>query len=191
MPTSLRYGPQYPSNNQPSCDAGAQRVLVDSGDRRRFDTGAVRDVATGKGRFDLLCGYALQALAQQLEIGCQKYGDRNWEKGIPQSSFIDSGARHLFKHLRGDNDEDHLLAAFWNLHAAVSQRERMRAGVLHHEGLDDLPVKFYQHPGVYPRTAETAFTQVNASGMDGAGYSIDPTPVGPLQETLRDQGRKF
>ena len=46
------------------------------------------------------------------------------DKGIPQHSFIDSGLRHLFKYLRGDRDEDHLVAAFWNIAWALEQEEQ-------------------------------------------------------------------
>ena len=49
------------------------------------------------------------------ESGCQKYGDRNWEKGIPCHSFADSAMRHLVKYMDGWTDEDHLIAAIWNL----------------------------------------------------------------------------
>lgn len=112
--------------------------IKDSGERREFSTGAVRDMSAGKGRFDLLCPYAENELAKHMEKGCAKYGDRNWEKGIPQHSFIDSAKRHLNKVQRGLHDEDHLVAAYWNLHCAISQRERIKLGLLPAE-LDDLP----------------------------------------------------
>jgi hypothetical protein len=47
--------------------------------------------------------------------GLEKYGERNWEKGIPLHSFIDSGTRHLIKYLGGYTDERHDLAFIWNL----------------------------------------------------------------------------
>lgn len=116
-----------------------KQIIKDSGERRDFGTGAVRDMSEGKGRFDLLCGYAIGALAEHMERGSKKYGDRNWESGIPMSSFTDSALRHLFRYLRGNTDEDHLLAAFWNLHCAVSQRERFLRDLLDPNALDDLP----------------------------------------------------
>ncbi len=68
--------------------------VKDSGERREFSTGSVRDVRKGKGRFDLIPPCALLLLAQHYENGAVKYGDRNWEKGQPLSSYVDSMLRH-------------------------------------------------------------------------------------------------
>ena len=48
--------------------------------------------------------------------GAEKYGERNWEKGIPLHSFIDSGVRHFLKHIDGQTDERHDRAFVWNMH---------------------------------------------------------------------------
>lgn len=96
-------------------------AIKDSGDRTEFTTGAVRDMHTGKGRMDLLPVTAIIELSKHCENGAIKYGERNVDKGIPQHSFIDSGLRHLFKYLRGDKDENHLVAALWNIAWAVEQ----------------------------------------------------------------------
>lgn len=151
-------------------------TLKDSGDRREFETGAVRDMAKGKGRCDLLpiksfswllgykegrvmanietfkqsgsskdlksaiknlaesrdydpnygiseCGFDLDRsvasmildVSLQFEAGAEKYGEGNWQKGIPTYVYIDSAVRHYLKHLRGDTDEPHLRATVWNL----------------------------------------------------------------------------
>ena len=90
-------------------------MIQDSGNRREFETGAVRDIQTGKGRMDLLPACALIRLSKHFENGVQKYEERNWEKGIPIHSFIDSGLRHIMNYLDGKTDEDHLCAATWNL----------------------------------------------------------------------------
>lgn len=89
--------------------------IADSGDRTEFGSGAVRDMHEGKGRFDLLPMCVLMRLARHYEAGSKKYGDRNWEKGIPCHSFADSTMRHLVKYMDGWRDEDHLIAAIWNL----------------------------------------------------------------------------
>ena len=89
--------------------------VADSGDRTEFSSGAVRDMHEGKGRFDLLPMCVLMRLARHYEAGSKKYGDRNWEKGIPCHSFADSAIRHLVKYMDGWTDEDHLIAAIWNL----------------------------------------------------------------------------
>jgi hypothetical protein len=100
------------------------KILKDSGDTREFGTGAIRDMAEGKGRFDLLPAAALLRLAKHYEAGAKKYGDRNWENGQPISVLIDSGMRHLFKYLDGWTDEDHLSAAAWNILGAMWMEEK-------------------------------------------------------------------
>lgn len=113
-------------------------TLKDSGTRRGFGTGAVRDAATGKGRFDLLPLFGLLAGALQMERGMEKYGARNWEKGMPLSIFADSAQRHLLKHIAGFDDEPHLDAAIWNLLCLAEGRERIKRGIWP-ANLDDLP----------------------------------------------------
>lgn len=136
--------------------------LHDSGNRITFSTGAVRDIAEGKGRCDLLpLGIiadrlndrvftfieeyirigdpaalwsaldefigeddkqwysALLDVAKHYEAGCAKYGDRNWERGVPVHCYIDSGVRHYIKHKRGDQDEPHDRAFVWNIFGAL------------------------------------------------------------------------
>jgi len=88
---------------------------------RRFDTGAVRDSAEGKGRFDLLPWGAIQALAKHCERGAAHYGERNIDKGIPQHSLIDSAIRHLSSYIQGDGEPHHLTAALWNIAWAAEQ----------------------------------------------------------------------
>lgn len=132
--------------------------ILDSGERREFDTGAVRDIAEGKGRCDLLPldviaqlvddivlseiesyrqtgeviylykalrwfikkryespADAVLELSKHFEDGAKKYGEYNWQKGLPLSSFINSGVRHYLKWLRGDEDERHDRAFMWNI----------------------------------------------------------------------------
>ena len=105
-------------------------MIADSGNRFQFDGGGVRDMHQGKGRFDLLPMYALDAVAKLMEEGAVKYGDRNWENGIPNSSFVDSAFRHLNKFVREEYDEPHLVQAAWNLLCAIDQQERIKRGKL-------------------------------------------------------------
>lgn len=142
-------------------------MILDSGNRTEYPTGAVRDIKEGKGRCDLmpldvvgefmddevieliyafqrnnkkivLLYAALEKICQRnyedlknigyirksnmlldvsvhFEEGAKKYGEYNWQKGIPVHSYIDSAIRHYLKHLRGDNDENHLRAFIWNI----------------------------------------------------------------------------
>lgn len=151
-------------------------IIKDSGNRRQFDTGAVRDMQEGKGRCDLMplgviatlmnnnpvlhelrmfldstdtnclyrclkefskhyddfktkpgqieilnqryCTMFLE-VAKHFEEGAKKYGENNWQKGIPANCYIDSAIRHYLKWLRGDKDEPHDRAFVWNLMCCI------------------------------------------------------------------------
>ena len=150
-------------------------MINDSGNRRKFESGAVRDMAEGKGRCDLMplnvvsdlfgdfvfmgqtsseiseCFRLLSActdekaskhlrylsavnaincfqiitglslpdmmleVAVHYEEGAKKYGEHNWEKGLPLWCFIDSATRHFLKYLGGRTDERHDRAFVWNM----------------------------------------------------------------------------
>lgn len=65
-------------------------------------------------------GYTMMLeVAKHFEEGADKYGERNWEKGIPVSRYIDSAIRHYLKHMHGDRDERHDRAFCWNLLCAT------------------------------------------------------------------------
>lgn len=90
-------------------------MIKDSGERTQFESGAVRDMHEGKGRMDLLPWAAIMEVSKHCEAGAKKYGEHNVDRGIPTSSLCDSGMRHLAKYLDGWTDENHLVAAAWNL----------------------------------------------------------------------------
>lgn len=137
-------------------------MIKDSGERREFDTGAVRDIQEGKGRCDLMplrvvAKYmddeiisaislfvresdtkflyaAIQSfqekrydddysllleVSKHFEEGAKKYGENNWQKGLPPSCYIDSAIRHYLKFRRGDNDEPHDRAFVWNIMCCI------------------------------------------------------------------------
>lgn len=132
--------------------------ILDSGNRREFESGAVRDIQEGKGRCDLMpldvlaevmhdpilkdiygftqdndTGMLMRTindfchvysrsvasvflnLSKHFEAGAQKYGERNWEKGIPVHCYIDSAVRHYLKMIDGWTDEPHDRAFIWNI----------------------------------------------------------------------------
>lgn len=142
---------------------GVTVMIKDSGERRQFGTGAVRDIQEGKGRCDLLpldvvakimkdkilkdlgdfqesgkteylyncfiqfqsdipCMYLttrILEVSKHFEEGAKKYGEYNWQKGIPIRCYIDSAVRHYLKWLRGDKDEPHDRAFCWNILCAI------------------------------------------------------------------------
>lgn len=75
---------------------------------------------------------ALLEVSIHYEEGAEKYGEHNWEKGIPAHSFVDSAIRHYIKLRRGDKDERHDRAFIWNLLGLLWTIE-------HHSELSDLP----------------------------------------------------
>lgn len=107
-------------------------VLKDSGSRNVYPSGAQRDNREGKGRFDLISGQGLLRLSRIYEAGSRKYNDRNWEKGMYISRYVDAAFRHLTKYMLGCDDEDHLAAVAFNIFA-----------IMHHESelpeMQDLP----------------------------------------------------
>lgn len=54
-------------------------------------------------------------VAKHFEEGAEKYGEHNWEKGLPIECYINSMTRHYLKWLRGDTDERHDRAFAWNV----------------------------------------------------------------------------
>lgn len=102
--------------------AAVMGCIKDSGERTTFSTGAQRDMHSGKGRMDLLPWAAIIEVSKRCEAGALKYGTHNIDKGIPTSSLMDSAMRHAAKYLDGQEDEDHLLAAAWNLLWAIEMR---------------------------------------------------------------------
>ena len=127
--------------------------VKDSGKRQEFETGSKRDTRDGKGRYDLIPGYAIrkvagnafhklspiavQRLARHYENGGKKYGDWNWTKGQPLSRYLDSAIRHMFKVVDGQLDEDHQAAAAWNMLGYIETKHRIDIGILPKE-LNDM-----------------------------------------------------
>ena len=91
---------------------------------RQFSSGAVRNDARGKGRFDLIPPSAMRRVARVYEHGAEKMGANNWTLGMPFSVLIDSATRHLndwrYEKLMGiEPTEDHLGHAVWNILAIM------------------------------------------------------------------------
>lgn len=54
-------------------------------------------------------------VSKHFEEGAEKYGENNWQKGLPAKCYINSAVRHYLKWLRGDKDEFHDRAFCWNV----------------------------------------------------------------------------
>lgn len=60
-----------------------------------------------KPRMDLIPPEALFALADVLTHGADRYGDRNWERGMDRGRIVAALLRHLTAWMAGeDNDRD-------------------------------------------------------------------------------------
>lgn len=111
-----------------------KQQLADSGERISYGEGkAIREPNTEKGRYDLISPFAMRRIAVHYQRGAAKYADRNWERGMPFSRYVDSAKRHLDQFVMGMTDEDHLAAACWNLIAIMHHQE------LGQMELDDMP----------------------------------------------------
>jgi cytochrome c peroxidase len=121
----------------PAAIRNGDYVVKDSGQRRQFETGAVRDAAEGKGFFHCLPFEALEAAAKLYEAGAKKYGKNNWQKGMPLSVFLDSLLRHALKLANGWKDEDHAAAVCFNVFAFIWTAAKVKSGELP-KSLDDV-----------------------------------------------------
>ena len=96
--------------------------IKDSGKREELGGGMVRDTAEGKVDYSLLYdGPMLQRWAEHLTEGAKKYNKRNWLLSTTKTAYDryrESAARHFAQWMRGDTDEDHAAAVFFNLNGA-------------------------------------------------------------------------
>ena len=199
-------------------------MINDSGARREFETGAVRDIQEGKGRCDLLpldvvatgfvggtkgweawTGDVLYAISEfqkigvieylwealmyfgrhvystsqdeysyfetmllevskHFEEGAKKYGEYNWQKGIPTHCYIDSAVRHFLKFIRGDKDEPHDRAFVWNILCCMWTCKNKPE-------LNDYPRKENEEP----KKEESEVEKYCGTCMYPGFYSKDPT----------------
>jgi len=95
------------------------------GDVTQFPTGAVRSTDADDVRYDLITPIGLRRLAETCAEGAKKYGPYNWQRGIPASVMLNHAIRHIYLWLAGDNEEDHLAHACWNILAVCHFEEVM------------------------------------------------------------------
>lgn len=106
--------------------------LEDSGARQTFETGARRDTDENKPRYSLVPPRVLKRIVMIYTLGAIKYGDHNYQKGMPYSRYLDSAGRHIEDFRDGKTNEDHLAQACWNLMGIMFHQEYGP------EGLDDV-----------------------------------------------------
>lgn len=115
--------------------------LLDSG-VVEFATGAVRGSDAHQERWDLISPIGLRRVARTCAEGAAKYGDFNWERGMPVHDLLNHALRHLYLYLTGDRSEDHLGHAGWNVLAACHSEElwpALNAGHLRWPGCEPPP----------------------------------------------------
>lgn len=101
---------------------------------RTFNTGAVRDDETDKEDYvETISWIAMKRFARFMTAKKEKYGEGNFKKGIPISSYERSLMRHIQKYLENkyeggtvEVEEDHLSACVFNLF-----------GIMHEEGRNE------------------------------------------------------
>jgi hypothetical protein len=108
----------------------------DSGQRKEFKTGMIRDAEGGKPRFELLIlkdlPYEEQMLtrfAGLLARGAEKYESRNFEKAETEeelSRFKESAFRHFMQWVCDEDDEDHASAVWFNIMGAEMVKWKMK-----------------------------------------------------------------
>lgn len=140
-----------------------------------YQTGAVRDTG-GKGRMDLLPWSAIMRISKHMEdailpdpdTGKPHYPERNWEKGLPIHSMVDSAFRHLAKYAEGWDDEDHLCAAATNLLMAMWMEE-------HKPEMQDIPARaslLTRKTHEEEKTDVKAGTPAQSQGKTREGHSL-------------------
>ena len=100
----------------------------DSGKREEFASGMVRDTQEGKPRYDLVDEPMLTRWAELMARGAEKYGEDNWKYANSLEElkrFQASGFRHFIQWIRGDEDEDHAAAVFYNIAACEYVKRRL------------------------------------------------------------------
>lgn len=108
--------------------------VKDSGERKQFDSGMVRDTAAGKlDWWRVYVGPMLKRLAVHVTKGAVKYPDvkpgvPNWTLAAGPEElqrYRESAARHFAQWMDGDQDEDHAAAVVFNLNGYEYVKERM------------------------------------------------------------------
>lgn len=108
--------------------------IKDSGERKSFASGMVRDVTTGKIQYHrVLDGPMFKRWAEHLTKGATKYpdiapGKANWTLAKSEEErqrFKESALRHFIAWYEGETDEDHAAGVFFNINGAEYTKDRI------------------------------------------------------------------
>lgn len=103
--------------------------IKDSGERKQFNGGMVRDTSDNKVDYTLIRdGVMYKRWAIHMTKGAQKYEKRNWMKanGLEElDRFKESAARHFEQWLNGDVDEDHGAAVMFNINGYETLKSKL------------------------------------------------------------------
>lgn len=104
-------------------------ITKDSGERIEFASGMKRDVTKGKTLWHLVTsGPMLHRWAELLTRGAVKYDADNWMKANGEEEynrFRESAFRHFMQWYKGDDDEDHASAVFFNINGAEYTKSKL------------------------------------------------------------------
>jgi hypothetical protein len=97
----------------------------------KFPSGAIRDSQENKENYiESISWLTLRRYALYMKKVSAKYGENNWIRGIPSSSYEQSLLRHIQKYLSAkyygvdvEPDCDHLSAALFNLQGLIHGEE--------------------------------------------------------------------
>jgi hypothetical protein len=104
-------------------------IIKDSGKRKEFKCGMVRDTSEEKIDYLLIRdGVMYKRWAIHLNKGAKKYAKRNWMLANGQEElerFKESACRHFEQWLNGDIDEDHAAAVFFNINGVEYVKNKL------------------------------------------------------------------
>ena len=95
---------------------------------------------------------SLLELSIHYQDGAKKYGDNNWQKGLPVSRYLSSAIRHYLKFCRGDKDEPHDRACLWNLTAIIWTCKHKPELNDYAKAQNIVPKNSVKHDGLYPKS---------------------------------------
>ena len=123
----------------------------------------------GKLRFDLVPSKPLEELVRVYTIGANKYGDRNWEKGIAWGRIFAAMLRHAWAYWRGEkldpvDGQHHMASVAWCALAFIEYETT--------------------HPELDDRKSKTAVDMALARS-DSRIVAYDPAPLPPAPSIPR------